>query len=98
MDSQNYLWGPIALSILNLKYRLTPIPNAGVNLYLEMSTVGATGPKLCLYHCYEVTFMCFGSDDGPAEWQVMRLKELARHVSVDVEQSVPDDEQNPFEL
>jgi len=26
--------GPIALTILNLKQRLTPIPNAALNLYL----------------------------------------------------------------
>jgi len=31
---------------LNFKYRLTPIPNAGVNPYLKISMVGAIGPNL----------------------------------------------------
>jgi len=31
---------PIAATVLNFKQRLTPIPNDGVNLYLQISMVG----------------------------------------------------------
>jgi len=38
-------WEPIAPTTLNFKYKLTPIPNARVDLYLKISTVGAIGPE-----------------------------------------------------
>ena len=38
--------GPIAPTILNFKRRLTPITNAGLNLYLKISMVGADSPNL----------------------------------------------------
>jgi len=38
--------GSIAPTILNFKRRLTPITNAGLNLYLKISMVGADSPNL----------------------------------------------------
>ena len=39
-----------------------------------------------------------GSDDGAAVLEMVCSEELMRHVGVDVQQSVTDDEQNSFEL
>ena len=42
--------------------------------------------------------MLVGGDDGAAVLEMVCSEEVVRHVGVDVEQSVTDDEQNSFQL
>ena len=42
--------------------------------------------------------MHVGRDDSSAELEMVRFKKFARHIGVDVKQSIADEEENSFKL